>query len=453
MRRILSLISFFFGFVRTGKHRQLIGSRYIELFRSSTAEVQQVFNRTMDSASVAIKNGFEQQNQLTTTNTKATPYPTTSFLPIHHQSHNSIYQTANHTALVNNTALVNPHQTTAQPTSTHQPIIQNAPSNLTATGNHMQPPTLQATIQPALLAHHLHHPNSLNSLNNYPGHSSFHQPPIHHHPNQLTSHAQHSHATGNNTTTGNLAHYQNQCFNHAKQHTGNLAANSITNGHSTCTLTKPHSVCTSPATTSSPASSLDASSNGNHQLITSNKTTTSTSPKMASRPLRCVQTTAQQTATYPTQLPANFNSLRKDCIRLRGLPYEANYEEILVFLGEFSNQISYQGIHMIYNISGQPTGEAFVQMQTEFAASQAALAKHHKYMVFGKKYRYIEVFQCSLDDMSMLLNSGHFVNGPNSNLLNGQIQMQHTLSKCPFMNEKKRVFKIFSFFRNDFLFI
>lgn len=30
------------------KHRELIGSRYIELFRSTTAEVQQVFNRTTD---------------------------------------------------------------------------------------------------------------------------------------------------------------------------------------------------------------------------------------------------------------------------------------------------------------------------------------------------------------------------------------------------------------------
>ena len=33
------------------KHKEVIGSRYIELFRSTTAEVQQVLNRTMEQHS------------------------------------------------------------------------------------------------------------------------------------------------------------------------------------------------------------------------------------------------------------------------------------------------------------------------------------------------------------------------------------------------------------------
>lgn len=40
---------------------------------------------------------------------------------------------------------------------------------------------------------------------------------------------------------------------------------------------------------------------------------------------------------------------RKDCIRLRGLPYEANVEHILEFLGEHSKNIVFQGVHMVYN--------------------------------------------------------------------------------------------------------
>ena len=40
---------------------------------------------------------------------------------------------------------------------------------------------------------------------------------------------------------------------------------------------------------------------------------------------------------------------RKDCIRLRGLPYEANVEHILKFLGEHSKNIVFQGVHMVYN--------------------------------------------------------------------------------------------------------
>ena len=40
---------------------------------------------------------------------------------------------------------------------------------------------------------------------------------------------------------------------------------------------------------------------------------------------------------------------RKDCIRLRGLPYEANTEHILDFLGEHARGIVERGVHMIVN--------------------------------------------------------------------------------------------------------
>lgn len=40
---------------------------------------------------------------------------------------------------------------------------------------------------------------------------------------------------------------------------------------------------------------------------------------------------------------------RRDCIRLRGLPYEAQVEHILEFLGEHAKNIVYQGVHMVYN--------------------------------------------------------------------------------------------------------
>ena len=50
-------------------------------------------------------------------------------------------------------------------------------------------------------------------------------------------------------------------------------------------------------------------------------------------------------------LPQHFitSGTRKDCIRLRGLPYEALVEHILEFLGEHSKNIEYQGVHMVYN--------------------------------------------------------------------------------------------------------
>lgn len=40
---------------------------------------------------------------------------------------------------------------------------------------------------------------------------------------------------------------------------------------------------------------------------------------------------------------------RKDCVRLRGLPYEALVEHILEFMGEHAKHIVYRGVHMVYN--------------------------------------------------------------------------------------------------------
>ncbi|XP_016996608.2 RNA-binding protein fusilli isoform X4 [Drosophila takahashii] len=96
----------------------------------------------------------------------------------------------------------------------------------------------------------------------------------------------------------------------------------------------------------------------------------------------------------------------KNCIRLRGLPYEAMVEHILHFLDDFAKHIIYQGVHMVINAQGQPSGEAFIQMDQEESARLCAQRRHNHYMMFGKKYRYIEVFQCSGDDMNMVLNGG-----------------------------------------------
>ncbi|XP_017147237.1 RNA-binding protein fusilli isoform X1 [Drosophila miranda] len=120
----------------------------------------------------------------------------------------------------------------------------------------------------------------------------------------------------------------------------------------------------------------------------------------------------------PVPVPANLcphphppqhlitSGTTKNCIRLRGLPYEAMVEHILHFLDDFAKHIIYQGVHMVINAQGQPSGEAFIQMDSEDSARLCAQRKHNQFMVFGKKFRYIEVFQCSGDDMNMVLNGG-----------------------------------------------
>lgn len=45
-------------------------------------------------------------------------------------------------------------------------------------------------------------------------------------------------------------------------------------------------------------------------------------------------------------------------------------------------------------------------MDSEQSAFVTAQQKHHRYMIFGKKQRYIEVFQCSGEDMNLVLTGG-----------------------------------------------
>lgn len=60
---------------------------------------------------------------------------------------------------------------------------------------------------------------------------------------------------------------------------------------------------------------------------------------------------AQQNGALPAVLPQHLviSGQRKDCVRLRGLPYEAHVQHILDFLGDFSKHIVFQGVHMVYN--------------------------------------------------------------------------------------------------------
>uniref|UniRef100_A0A336MCR4 CSON009650 protein n=1 Tax=Culicoides sonorensis TaxID=179676 RepID=A0A336MCR4_CULSO len=106
----------------------------------------------------------------------------------------------------------------------------------------------------------------------------------------------------------------------------------------------------------------------------------------------------------------------KSCIRLRGLPYESKVDHILLFLDDFAKHILYQGVHMVFNSQGQFTGEAFIQMDSEQTAHLCAQQKHHRYMMFGKKQRYIEVFQCCGDDMNMVLQGTNYPQNPAANM-------------------------------------
>lgn len=78
----------------------------------------------------------------------------------------------------------------------------------------------------------------------------------------------------------------------------------------------------------------------------------------------------------PPLLPQHIitSGTRKDCVRLRGLPYEAQVENILEFLGEHAKNIVFQGVHMVYN--------AQVSLISEFIHT---IPKYFKVFFFCKR--------------------------------------------------------------------
>ncbi|CAA3028264.1 heterogeneous nuclear ribonucleo F [Olea europaea subsp. europaea] len=89
-------------------------------------------------------------------------------------------------------------------------------------------------------------------------------------------------------------------------------------------------------------------------------------------------------------------------LRLRGLPYTASKEDIMDFFRDFV--LSESKIHMIVNSEGRPTGEAFV----EFASaedSKAAMSKDRMTL----KYRYIELFPSSHEELEEAASSGRIL--------------------------------------------
>ncbi|KAM7406342.1 hypothetical protein PAMP_000724 [Pampus punctatissimus] len=102
----------------------------------------------------------------------------------------------------------------------------------------------------------------------------------------------------------------------------------------------------------------------------------------------------------PSFLPSASST--RDCVRLRGLPYTAGIEDILDFMGEHTVDIKPHGVHMVLNQQGRPSGDAFIQMKSPDRAFMVSQKCHKKTM----KDRYVEVFQCSTEEMSIVLMGG-----------------------------------------------
>lgn len=159
----------------------------------------------------------------------------------------------------------------------------------------------------------------------------------------------------------------------------------------------------------------------NHNLLTAALSVPIVGPGGAQFPLLFPTVTAANTVatrslfppTLPTLPPSILGSKpgqlfpashNKDCLRMRGLPYESQVEHILEFLGkDHAAYILPQGVHMVFSAQGTPSGEAFIQMISEEAARRAADEKSMTNMAVNGKRRYVEVIQISVEDMNQVL--------------------------------------------------
>ena len=77
-------------------------------------------------------------------------------------------------------------------------------------------------------------------------------------------------------------------------------------------------------------------------------------------------------------------------MRARGLPFSASADEVTSFFAMCRIAGGHEGIHFVYLREGRPSGEAFVEFESEEDLNKA-LEKNNDHM----GHRYIEVFKAT----------------------------------------------------------
>lgn len=120
-------------------------------------------------------------------------------------------------------------------------------------------------------------------------------------------------------------------------------------------------------------------------------------------------------------------------IKIRGLPWSTTVDEIIKFFDGVNVRNGRAGVHLTSSKNGRPSGEAFIELDTEEDVEQA-LQKDKEHM--GR--RYIEVFKVNRSEMEWVIKHAGVVS---SNALNeGCIRMRG----LPYESTKEDIEKFFS---------
>ncbi|XP_032806037.1 heterogeneous nuclear ribonucleoprotein F isoform X2 [Petromyzon marinus] len=122
-------------------------------------------------------------------------------------------------------------------------------------------------------------------------------------------------------------------------------------------------------------------------------------------------------------------------VRLRGLPWSCSSEEVIKFLSGCAIVNSADGVHFTNSREGRPSGEAFVELESEEDLDRA-LERDHKNM----GHRYIEVFRSKLSELNWVLNQQNPVALPESGEAEGCVRLRG----LPFSCSKEEIAQFFT---------
>ncbi|CAH8605508.1 unnamed protein product [Schistosoma mattheei] len=106
---------------------------------------------------------------------------------------------------------------------------------------------------------------------------------------------------------------------------------------------------------------------------------------------------------------SSLEQITRTFVRICGMPVNADITDILIFLQDNWRNIALHGIHLVYDMTGQPIGEAMIQFVTELSAQTVCEQKHKsiftKYGLPIPVGVYVDVIQCTREDLNQLLSN------------------------------------------------
>ncbi|CAH8873549.1 unnamed protein product [Trichobilharzia szidati] len=402
-------------------NKQHIGNRYIELFKSTPAEVNQVMNGILNPT---CEEQVHYWNSLTESTNSIFNTIGTAYMPPFNEASGLLCPNYNLKLLTGQPNIsdltFSPH---IIPLNSHSPYVSELShcqllspqqilsfgltANLSQNGNlcvqRLLPNTTTNNLPAATLTTDpLINFNSLDFLNNFSG--------------------------GINTTASNILPTSQRATDYTRPITLHSSS------HLGPTLVLPRYPI-SPLSVSNGVSSISATDNMNNHLLIPDANNlqilqiyghNGTNAAMSTTPAATTTTASSNNNNINsnsnnnsinnlgllTNLPnfgLSIEQIAKRFVRVCGMPVNADITDILVFLQENWRNVAIHGIHLVYDVTGQPIGEAMIQFVSELSAQNVCEQKHRSVFIkYGLPIPIttrVDVIQCTVEDLSQLISN------------------------------------------------